>query len=333
VDEMITLVGERRSPDDFTAVPDIATFGKMITAAAGHSSLREIVVNAADPGGCAVNLADGLASLGVPVDCFATLGDPMHAAFREIAAKCASFHSWGNEPGRTLAFEFDDGKLTPEAVRGFLADGTYQNACAAARIIALTDWTLYPHMTAVWRMLQQEVFAPLKHRPLFFIDLVDPAGRSADDILAMAATLPGFEASGPVTLGLNGNEANILSRLHGLSDETGGKSPEETLRQAHDLRLRLGISRVIIHRSQSAVSDAGEGGFIQQGPYCTHPKKSTGAGDRFNAGWCFGHAQELGDAAALVLGCAASGFFVRHARSTTLDELAAFLQSWHTGQF
>ena len=49
VDEMITLVGERRSPDDFTAVPDIATFGKMITAAAGHSSLREIVVNAADP--------------------------------------------------------------------------------------------------------------------------------------------------------------------------------------------------------------------------------------------------------------------------------------------
>jgi len=344
VDEMITLVDERRSPVEFTAVPDIATFGRMIIAAAGHSSLREIVVNAADPGGCAVNLADGLASLGVPVDCFATLGDPMHAAFRDVAAKCAGFHSWGNEPGRTLAFEFDDGKLmfsavrqladfTPETVRGFLSNGTYQSACGAARIIALTDWTLYPHMTAVWRLLQREVFAALKHRPLFFIDLVDPAGRSGDDILAMAAALPGFEASGPVTLGLNGNEANVLSRLHGLSTSTGDNSPEETLRQGHDLRLRLGISRVIIHRSRFAVSDAAAGGFIQEGPYCTYPKKSTGAGDRFNAGWCFGHAHGLGDATALILGCAASGFFVRHARSAKLDELADFLKFWDAEKF
>jgi dTDP-4-amino-4,6-dideoxygalactose transaminase len=43
-------------------VPEIATFGKLISAAAGHSSLREIVVNDVHPGGCAVNLADGLAS-------------------------------------------------------------------------------------------------------------------------------------------------------------------------------------------------------------------------------------------------------------------------------
>ena len=41
-------------------MPDIATFGAMISAAAGHSSLREIVVNDVHPGGCAVNLADGI---------------------------------------------------------------------------------------------------------------------------------------------------------------------------------------------------------------------------------------------------------------------------------
>ncbi|MFO1523745.1 MAG: hypothetical protein U1G05_17295 [Kiritimatiellia bacterium] len=41
VDEMITLVGERRGLDDFTPVPDIATFGRLVAAAAGHSSLRE----------------------------------------------------------------------------------------------------------------------------------------------------------------------------------------------------------------------------------------------------------------------------------------------------
>ena len=74
VDEMISLVGERRSLDDFTPVPDIATFGSLVSASAGHSSLREIVVHDVHPGGCAVNLSDGLVSLGAKVECFATLG-------------------------------------------------------------------------------------------------------------------------------------------------------------------------------------------------------------------------------------------------------------------
>lgn len=74
VDEMVTLVGERRSLTDFTPVPDIAAFGGLISSAAGHSSLREIVVNDMHPGECAVNLADGLASLDARLECFAKLG-------------------------------------------------------------------------------------------------------------------------------------------------------------------------------------------------------------------------------------------------------------------
>lgn len=339
VDEMITLVNERRSLDEFEPVTEIATFGRLVAAAAGHSSLREIVITSMDPGGCAVNLADGLASLGVTVDCFATLGDPVHSAFREIAAKCCGFHSWGREPGRTLAFEFADGKLmfsavrqlaefTPAAVHDYLANGGYAAACGTAGIIALTDWTLYPHMTAVWRLLQREVFAALAHRPQFFIDLVDPASRSEADVGEMAAMLCDFESAGPVTLGLNGNEANILCRVHGLPGTGGEGSPTETLQQAMALRERLGLSRVVIHTIRFAVSAAAAGGFIQAGPYCPHPKKSTGAGDRFNAGYCFGLGHGLGDPAALALGCAAAGFFVRHACSASQAELVDFIQQW-----
>ena len=344
VDEMISLVGERRALDDFTPVPDIATFGAMISAAAGHSSLREIVVNDVHPGGCAVNLADGLASLGVAVDCFATLGEPMHSAYAEIAAKCQGFHSWGREPGRTLAFEFNDGKLmfsavkqladfTPDAVRGFLADGKFATACAGAQVIALTDWTLYPHMTAVWKILQREVFAKLTQRPEFFIDLVDPSSRSASDIVEVASILRDFEPAGPLTLGLNGNEANILCRLHDLPSAPPEATTEETLQQAFALRDLLGISRVVVHRIPFAVSACAEGGFTQPGPYCANPKKSTGAGDRFNAGFCLGLALGLGDAESLALGCAVSGFFVRNARSASQPELVDFLRNWGAGKF
>src|SRR5690606_30178281 len=188
VDEMIRVVGERQSPDRYTAVPTIADFGELIGRAAGHSSLREIVVTAVHAGGCAVNMGDGLAALGIPVDAFATLGEPAHPAFEPITRRFRSVHSWGREPGRTLAYEFADGKLmfssvaqlaelTAEHAKTLLADGAYAAACREARLIALTDWALYPHMTAVWQLLQREVYARLTHRPRFFIDLVDPSGR------------------------------------------------------------------------------------------------------------------------------------------------------------
>lgn len=342
VDEMISLVGERRSLDDFTPVPDIATFGRLVSSAAGHSSLREIVVNDTHPGGCAVNLSDGLASLGAQVDCFATLGEPVHPAFREIAGKCRGFHTWGREPGRTLAFEFTDGKLmfssvkqlgdfTPEAVRGFLENGTYQTACAEAQVIAMTDWTLYPHMTGVWRLLQREVFSTLEHRPHFLVDLVDPSGRSASDIMEMSGILRDFEPSGPLTLGLNGNEANILCRLHGLIPPSPEASPEETLAQAIALRERLGISRIVIHHIAFAVSSDANGGCMQPGPHCSNPKKSTGAGDRFNAGVSLGLALGCDAADSIALGCGASGFFVRNARSASQHELVDFLRQWASG--
>ncbi len=342
VDEMITLVGERRSLEDFTPVPDIGSFGTLVSAAAGHSSLREIVVNAVHPGGCAVNLSDGIASLGVAVDCFATLGEPIHSAFGEIGEKCRTFRSWGREPGRTLAFEFNDGKLmfsavkqladfTPESVRGFLTDGVFSDACAQAQVIALTDWTLYPHMTAVWRMLQDEVFSKLTHRPHIFIDLVDPSSRSAADIREVASILSGFEVAGPLTLGLNGNEANILCRLHDLASAPADASHQDALGQAHALRNLLGVSRVVVHRIAFAVSSSQAGGFTQPGPFCPHPKKSTGAGDRFNAGFCLGQALGFNDADALALGCATAGFFVRHARSASHEELVEFLMQWSTG--
>lgn len=340
VDEMITLVAERQSLEKFSPVPDIASFGSLVSAAAGHSSLREIVINDVHPGGCAVNLGDGLASLGVPVDCFATLGEPPHPAFAAVTQHFRSSHSWGREPGRTLAFEFNDGKLmysavrqlqefTAEDVKNRLADGTYQAACAAAKVIALTDWTLYPHMTGVWRLLLAEVFSRLKHRPHFFFDLVDPSSRSAEDILSMLATLPDFEACGPVTLGLNGNEANILARLTNL--QPADAHEQDTERLAADLRQYLALSTVIIHRNKYAVgAGTGESARIL-GPHCAHPRKSTGAGDRFNAGYILGTLCGGTLADRLVLGCATAGYFVREARSATAVELSGFLRDWQQG--
>ncbi len=79
------------------------------------------------------------------------------------------------------------------------------------------------------------------------------------------------------------------------------------------------------------MSAAAERGSTQPGPYSAGPKKSTGAGDRFNAGFCLGLALGLDDSESLALGCAASGFFVRNARSASHQELVDFLERWTAG--
>ncbi|MCF7761277.1 MAG: hypothetical protein K9M98_12315 [Cephaloticoccus sp.] len=336
VDEMITVVGERQALDRFTPVARITDFAGLIGAAAGRSSLREIVVNAVHPGGCAVNMGDGLAALGIPVDCFATLGEPPHPAFAETTARFRSVQSWGREPGRTLAYEFTDGKLMfssvtqlaefdVPAVTRYLADGRYLTACREAGVIALTDWSLYPHMTEVWRFLCREVYRQLPQRTRFLIDLVDPASRAAVDIEAMLAVLPSLQDCGEVCLSLNGNEANILARLLGLP--VANEQPEEALILGRSLQQRLGVAEVVIHFIRCAAAAGNSGEAAVCGPYCENPRKSTGAGDRFNAGYALGILLGATPSERLALGCGTSGYFVRHGQSPDRAQLAEMLTS------
>lgn len=341
VDEMITVVEERQNLEQFQPVQEISRFGQLISAAAGHSSLREIVVNRVDPGGCAVNLGDGLNHFGVALDLFATLGEPHHPAFAAMTAGCRSVHSWGREPGRTLAFEFADGKLMFSAVRQLadfapdfvaekLREGFYQKACAEASVIALTDWTLYPHMTAVWKMLAGEVFAHLPEGKRFFVDLVDPSSRGAEDVRAALALLPDLAGQGKLTLGVNGNEANLIARLLGVAEATD--QVDSISAQAKALRDALGVDEVVVHWIKFAAVAGADGEASVSGPYCAQPRKSTGAGDRFNAGYVLGQLFKLPPEERLLLATASSGFFVRAARSASLTELAEFLRRWESGK-
>ncbi len=341
VDEMISVVGERRGADDWTAMTSMAELGRIVSSAAGHNSLREIVVRSADRGGCAVNFADGLIALGTRLDFLGTLGAPRHPTFDTFAASCNSCTTLGSAYGRTLAFEFGDGKFMFSAVsqlaeidaallHAALADGAFAAACSRARLIALTNWTLYPHMTACWRVLQREVFAALGRRPWLFLDLVDPSSRAEADVRAMLAAISDFQTTCDTVLGVNYNEAAVLGRILGLG--TLGKEADALRARAADLRSRLGISQVVIHNARvNAVADSVGAVVTAAGPYCAKPIKTTGAGDRFNAGYCLGLMLGLGSRERLAIGAATSGFFVRHARSPDLDDVATFLGAWADG--
>jgi hypothetical protein len=341
VDEMISVVGERRGVGEWTPMASMADLGGVLTRAAGRNGLREIVVRSADAGGCAVNLGDGLASLGVGLHYYGTVGVPRHPAFADFAGKCASCTALGTVYGRSLAFEFGDGKfffsaveqlaeLSPELLAGALADGAFARACRISGLIVLNNWTCYPHMTACWRLLQREVLAALPHRPYLFLDLVDPSGRGDADIAAMLEAVRGFEGPCRVVFGLNLTEAAVITRILGLPAVAGGLPAMAAGAEA--IRSRLGLSEVVIHnRTGNAVAWQGGSAAVEPGPHCAVPRKSTGAGDRFNAGYCLGLLLGLEGRDRLDLGSAMAGFFLRSARSASATELAAFLRSWAAG--
>lgn len=340
VDEVIHVVATRVSSENYAPISTIKEFGNWALSSAGHSGLREVVTLHRSPGGCTVNSGDGLAALGFPVNAFACLGTPPDAVFEPFCSRCRSVQSLGMDPGRTAVYEFQDGKLmfcsfshfakfTPEFLLGALADGHYRKACERAGAIVLTSWSVYPRMTECWKFLQKEIFSSLVHRPRFFLDLADPASRDPKELVGMIDALNGFEKIGATTLSLNGNEANQIARALGLAQAAPDWSDVERL--ARELRERAQISEMGIHLVKSAAAATASGSATVQGPFCARPRKSVGAGDRFNAGWLAGSLLGLDTEDRLLLGTAASGFFVRAARSGNFSEILNFLQAWADG--
>lgn len=340
VDETIRVVDQRISADRFQAIGTISEFSEWAAQCAGRSGSREFVFKQ-EAGGCSINMGDGLATMGIEVSSFCGMGNNPSSVFNDFREKVKINDSLSMEPGRALVMEFEDGKLmlcafnhfnelSPALLQHQFMNGRFCKACERADAVVLTSWSVYPKMTACWEYLQAEVFPGLNNSPRFFFDLADPASCPPETLVGMAKALPGFQKFGPVTLSLNGNEANQLARA--LGDSTVQCEPSAVLRQARLLKKRLGIKEVSIHCVPFAVTAAEDGEFAINGPYCEKPLKSTGAGDRFNAGFLIGMLLGLSPEERLGFACASSGFFVRNGRSGDMSELNTFVKRWNQNE-
>ncbi|MDC7232537.1 MAG: PfkB family carbohydrate kinase [Spirochaetales bacterium] len=341
IDQIIKVVDERTDLDHYRPVPTMMHLGELFQAASNRSSLREIVIEREEIGGCAVNLADGLTGLGARVDFFGTTGMPLNKAFSDFSKQCHSFTTLSCDPGLTMALEFDDGKymlssvsqlaaLNRKLLEKEFADGKFLTSCESAGLIALTNWSLYPYMTECWEYLQDELFRRLTHRPVIYIDLVDPRSRSREDIRQMLSVLSGFQKYGNTIFGGNLNEGNILADLFGL--EPVSEEGEDVARLASRIRETLGITAVALHCVKGSSFADAQGEYWADGPYCKNPVKSTGAGDRYNAGFCLASLLNLEAEERLQFANAVSGFFVRNGRSGSFKEVINLIKQWNRGE-
>ncbi|WOO40668.1 PfkB family carbohydrate kinase [Rubellicoccus peritrichatus] len=339
VDKIVNPVDQRHGKgDDFTPISTIAEFGGRISAASGKSANIEMYQRMEKLGGNGPIMAHALLSGGSKVRYIGALGKPaIHPVFKEFAEETDAVSITG--PGITTAAEFKDGKImlgdmqsldevTYDSMVEAMGEGALFDAFSRADLIAMVNWTMLPNMSNLFIDLIERVFpnlGPRDHRNFFF-DLADPAKRSEGDIASVLNIIKRFQNFGSVTLGLNFSEAQQIYSV--LGHEKADSTPDELKRMAMTIRQDLDIATVVVHPTTSAACANRDGAWWVEGPYCEHPKITTGAGDHFNAGFATGQLLGLSPEACLTTAVCVSGSYVRTAKSPSLSDVSHFLRGW-----
>ncbi len=337
IDTILHVVDQRTSAEEYSRVETITEYARRIGLAAGKSSNFEIVSQNVKLGGNGPIMANALATLGIEVTYCGMTGYPeTHPVFRDFGRQAHLLPLC--EPALTDAYEFDDGKLIV-GKHATVAEVSYQTlvervgedkwraAWNGAQFIGMVNWTMLPHLTALWETLQEfDDDEPPQNsaRKLLFFDLADPEKRPHEDLRKALRTLAKFSKSHDVVLGLNEKEGGQVAQVLALTIE-GSDAKEIMKNTARTIQNELGIRACVVHPTAFAAAGDGEKLAAVDGPYTPKPKISTGAGDHFNAGFCTGLLIGGDLESALQIGVATSGFYVRNAASPSRLQLADFL--------
>jgi sugar/nucleoside kinase (ribokinase family) len=333
IDSIYHIVDVRFSASEYSRVRTLADYGARIAAAAGKSTNIEMVGQGIKLGGNGPIMANALCALGAPVTYCGMTGFPMtHPVFAELQNRARLLPL--SDPALTDAVEFDDGKLIVGKHEN-VAQVSYQNiiervgevawraAWQSSEFVAMVNWTMLPHLTALWKKLQEESPDNAARKTLFF-DLADPEKRTDDDVLEALQTLAAFSREGDVLLGLNEKEGEHVARVLALQTDAATRE-ERAEKTARAIREKLGIAVCVVHLTHCAAAASTRESALVGGPFTPKPLISTGAGDHFNAGFCVGHLLGAGLREALQCGVGTSGYYVRNAQSPTRTQLADFL--------
>ena len=340
VDTILHLVDQRTGRgDDFKRLDTIKEFGDRVLDAAGKSANIEMYPVMDKLGGNGPIMANALLASGFDLKYIGSLGtNGIHPVFKELAEKTNALSI--ADPGLTNALEFKDGKImmgitkslediTYEHIVEAMGEGAFLDTLSRSTLIALVNWTMIPNMTAIFNGFTEKALPslpPLDGGRTFFFDLADPAKRSAAEIVEALHAIAKFQKFGNVTLGLNLKEGQQVSDAFGIDES--GDDDDSLKRMAAKIRRELKIKTVVIHPTHCAACATKEGEWLVAGPYVEHPKITTGAGDHFNAGFSAGQQLGLSPEACLTVGVCFSGFYVRTAKSPSLNDIDSFLRNW-----
>lgn len=333
VDEIIHVVDERVSQDNYTRIDSISEFANRIAGAAGLSANIELVPSQLKLGGNGPIMANALLEQKHEITYIGSLGkSSIHDVFKDFADKCKRVISI-TDPAHTDALEFFDGKLMlgkmnklPDVNWFSLLEKTsiedLKEMLKNVSLISFNNWTMLSQMNTIMTGIDN-IIKDLDIRPGLFVDLADPQKRTTEDIRGVLSLLSEMQKNSDVILSMNKRESEIISDVLSISEE-------DITKRAVLIREKLGLSQIVIHPLEGAAVATKDTSAWVKGPYTEKPKLTTGAGDNFNAGFCNGWLHGLEPKDNLKVGVYTSGFYVRECHSPSSEQLIEFMQNYNS---
>ncbi|MFC6861851.1 hypothetical protein ACFQGE_00050 [Halomicroarcula sp. GCM10025817] len=334
VDNVRTMVETRQSPTEYERLERLSDLEDLLSdsVAKGSSLTIEWEKEGTRTGGHACHLSRAFNKLDANTLMIGTYGQPVQEPFTTEFSESTLLTI--GEPGFCDAVEFDDGKLmiseTSEAasldwekLTERVAVERVADALDGRDLLGVGYWNVTSALPELLDRLVEETW-PLQDSPpdRIFLDPGDIRNLPDDQIQQGAAHLEAINRKVPVTVSANKSETEKIAGADG--GEASGTLRSDA-KSAHEI---LGIDQYVGHgRTESAGISQTRSTAIKV-PTTDSPSMTTSAGDHFNVGFIIAHLAGLSLPAAMVVGNAVAGSFVRNGVPPTYDDIYAFVDSY-----
>lgn len=335
IDKIVRVVQDKTESGENVYFKDIAQLGRHLVTKSGMSCGIEVCERFTKLGGNAPIMAHAIGALGIAVNCVGALGYPdVDPIFKNLSSNCKLL-TIGN-PGFTTALEFDDGKIMLSqrdylhkinwnTLKDMLGTSKIKELFNNSNLIALVNWNGMVNFNDIFNGILDEILTNhnANKEQILFFDMADFSDRTTEDIRTAIKCINEFSSHYKVILGLNENECKLLYKS--LYPDQKSNNVMEIGQYIYD---NNNFDSLVIHTLTNAVAWENSSVYKVPSLFVNKPKLSTGGGDNFNAGLCFGQLVGLDLEGSLYTANATSGYYVRNAESPTADNLIDTLIHW-----
>lgn len=331
VDHLYYAVAKRMNREAYQPFTTLKEFGRRIEEASSKSCNIESVLLHSNLGGNAPLLALGLSSFEFPLSLVGCLGFPtLHPLFQPLKKKSVELYSIG-EPGITLAYEFQDGKLLLGTMNDVMKLSweealvrfpKFMKILEQSSFLVTVNWTMSPLVQEFWLFLLKQPAEMLQEKNLF-IDFADPRKRSKEDLRQALAILSDLSKRMNCSIGVN------LAETDALLSAFDSPLPSRLEEKAAILSEKMPCTSFYIHSPYEVIGIAARDQASWhterlQVPHTDTPFRLTGAGDMFNAGVIAALYEKKTLQKQLLRGMATSGIWIRKGKPATKNEIHTF---------
>ena len=333
IDEVWQIVANKKSKNEYVFYDKMKSFADVVHSTGTGGLLGEIILKRRSYGGFTCNTGKSVGCLGFDLTLIGAFGkDRIEPVFREFQEKHEVITVCN--PCQSEVFEFTDGKImlahiaetsniTWEQLVDALTWDVLHKIYRDADVVGLGYWSLLNNFDDLVAQLCEHFVGKDKKARMFF-DFSDFRKHDRSMLLHTFDILSGLNDKVAMTLSVNEHEATTLFSHFGRDFEW--KAPTNIEKDIEFIRESIGLDEFIIHTPHYAVaSTAYEGTAKVSQRYCTSPVITTGAGDNFNGGYIAASVRhgELNLSERLLVGNAATGFYIRNGYSPNKIELSS----------